>query len=338
MEDARSMSMKLTAGKRAGLEAVSDDRGVIAALALDQRGLLKKMLAKEMGAEPSESMLMEFKRLTASVLTRETSSILLDVEYGLAASKNINGKGLLLAYEKSGYSPQFPEKLPTLTEGWSAVRLKEARADAVKVLVYYSPFEDEWVNEQKKAWVERAGAECRAVDMPLFLELLSYEVGGGNESDLAYAKRKPEIVRAAIEEFSKDRYAADVLKVEFPVQMSFTAGTSVFKEEQAYSTSEAMGLLRSTASLTDKPIVYLSAGVTNAAFVESLEMAAASGVEYHGVLCGRATWQEGVSSYVRYGAQAMEDWLGTVGLQNVRNVNEALKSATPWYKAGSMQG
>ena len=331
------MSMKLTPGKRAGLEAIADDRGVIAALALDQRGLLKNMLAKEMGTEPPESMMMEFKRLTASVLTREASSILLDVEYGLAASKNINGKGLILAYEKSGYSPQFPEKLPTLTEGWSALRIKEAGAHAVKLLVFYSPFEDAWVNEQKKAWVERAGAECRALDIPLFLEFLSYEVGGGNETNLAYAKRKPEIVRASIEEFSSDRYAADVLKVEFPVQMPFTAGTTVFKGEQAYSKSEAMDLLRSTDSLTDKPIVYLSAGVSNAAFVESLEMAAASGVKFHGVLCGRATWQEGVPPFVQHGPRALEDWLSTVGIKNVKNVNQALKSAAPWYEAGSMQ-
>jgi tagatose 1,6-diphosphate aldolase len=120
------MSMKVTAGKRAGLDAVSDERGVIGALALDQRGLLKNMLAKEMGAEPLESMLMEFKRLTASTLTRETSSILLDAVDIIRGGESVLDKGLLLAYEKSGYSPQFPEKLPTLTEGWSAMRLKEA--------------------------------------------------------------------------------------------------------------------------------------------------------------------------------------------------------------------
>ena len=119
--------------------------------------------------------------------------------------------------------------------------------------------------------------------------------------------------------------------------MAFTAGTSVFKGEQAYSKSEAMELIRSTASLTDKPIVYLSAGVTNAAFIESLEMAAASGANFHGVLCGRATWQEGVPVFVQHGPQALLDWLGTIGLQNVRNVNDALSAAAPWHAAGSMQ-
>lgn len=331
------MSIKLTPGKIAGLKAVSDERGVIAALALDQRGLLKNLIAKELGTDPSDQMVIEFKRLVASTLTKETSSILLDVEYGLSATKNINGKGLLLSYEKSGYSPQFPEKLPTLTEGWSVMRLKEAGADAIKILIFYSPFEKDWVNEQKKAWVERIGAECQALDIPLFLEFLGYEVGGGNETDLAYAKRKPAILRASLQEFSKDRYAADVLKIEVPIQMPFTAGASTFKGEEAYSQREALELFREVASLTDKPIVYLSAGVTSQVFIEMLEMAVASGGKFHGVLCGRATWQGGVPVFVKQGAAALEDWLNTTGVQNVRNVNQVLKSAQPWFEARSMQ-
>jgi tagatose 1,6-diphosphate aldolase len=331
------MAGKLTPGKKAGLEAVSNDRGVIAAMALDQRALLKNMIAKELGSEPSDEQVMEFKRLVTSSLTQEASSILLDVEYGLDATKRRNGKGLLLAYEKSGYSPKFPEKLPTLTEGWSATRLKEAGADAVKILVFYSPFEDAWVNEQKKAWIERVGAECQALDMPLFLELLGYEAGGGDETNLAYARRKPEILRASLEEFSKPRYAADVLKIEVPFQMKFTAGTSVFQGEQAYTRDEAMAMFREVSSLTDKPIVYLSAGVTSAAFIETLEMAVESGAAFHGVLCGRASWQDGVAVYAKSGAAALEAWLENVGRQNVRNVNTVLQKAQPWFSARSMQ-
>ncbi len=198
------MPMKLTPGKIAGLKAVSDSRGVIAAVAMDQRGLLKNMLARELGdKEPPAAMMSEFKEIVARSLTRHASSILLDVEYGLKAAENINGKGLLLAYEKSGYSPDKPEKLPSLTEGWSALRLKEAGADAVKILVFYTPFEKEWVNEQKKAWVERIGAECRSVDIPFFLEFLSYDVHGEDEGGPEFAKRKPEIVIRSMQEFTK---------------------------------------------------------------------------------------------------------------------------------------
>lgn len=333
------MPMKLTAGKIAGLEAVSNERGVIAAVAMDQRGLLKKMLARELGVpDPPEAMMIEFKRLVAGSLTMEASAILLDVEYGLPGAKNINGKGLLLAYEKSGYDASGPEKLPSLTEGWSVLRLKESGADCIKILVYYTPFENAWVNEQKKAWVERIGAECRANDIPFFLEFLAYDVHGEDEAGLGFAMRKPEIVRKSIEEFTQERYAADVLKIEAPVQMAFVSGTRSFNGNAAYSRSEAMDLFRSAAASTDKPIVYLSAGVSSTVFVETLELAVESGVDFHGVLGGRAIWQDGVPIYVKRGAAGLESWLKTTGMQNVSNVKEVLKSARPWYAARSMQG
>lgn len=323
------MPGRLTEGKIAGLKAVSNERGVIAAAALDQRGLLKKMLAKEMGGgEPPAVMVTEFKELVTSILTQYASAILLDVEYGLPAMKYRNGRGLLLAYEKSGYDATAPEFIPSVTEGWSVLRLKEAGATAVKTLVYYTPFEKPWVNEQKKAWVERVGAECRALDMPLFLEFLSYDMLG--ETGVAYAKRKPEIVLHCMEEFSKERYGGDVLKVEPPVQMQYVAGAQAFQGEQAYSREEAKEFFRNAAARAAIPFVYLSAGATNAAFVETLELAVESGGHFHGVLCGRAIWQDAVPVFVKQGAEACKKWLATQGAENIRRINRVLEAASPW--------
>ena len=53
--------MKLTPGKLAGLKKVSNERGVIAAAAMDQRGSLQKSLAKEKGGEVTDAMMEEFK-------------------------------------------------------------------------------------------------------------------------------------------------------------------------------------------------------------------------------------------------------------------------------------
>jgi tagatose 1,6-diphosphate aldolase len=332
------MAIGLTPGKTAGLNAVADRRGVIAALAMDQRGLLRNMLAHELGvAEPPAEMMREFKELVAAILTREASSILLDLEYGQKAAKHINGKGLLVAYEHAGYSPDKPERLPSLTEGWSALRLKEMGADAIKILIYYTPFEKEWVNDRKRAWVERIGAECKTVDIPFFLEFLGYDVHGEGESSYEYARRKPEIVLKSMEEFTRERYGADVLKVEIPIQMAFVEGTRAFKGQKLHTLAEAMEITRAAAALTNKPIVYLSAGVSSQTFVETLELAAESGVKFHGVLGGRATWQDGVPVYVKHGAAALEEWLNTTGIQNVKNINKALESAHPWYEAGSVQ-
>src|SRR6476646_10415251 len=96
--------MKLSPGKLAGLKKVSNQRGVIAAAAMDQRGSLQKALAKEKGGEVSDSMMEEFKTLVTEVLTPHASAILLDPEWGIPASKRRSkNAGLLLAYEKTGY-------------------------------------------------------------------------------------------------------------------------------------------------------------------------------------------------------------------------------------------
>jgi tagatose 1,6-diphosphate aldolase len=323
--------MKLTPGKLAGLKAVSDSRNVIAAAAMDQRGSLQKSISKERAGSPADAHDLEvFKTLVTEVLTRHASAILLDPEFGLPASHQRNGKGLLLAYEKTGYDSNTPGRLPDLLDVWSVRRLKEAGADCIKILLYYTPFDTVAVNEFKHAWIERIGDECVAHDIPFFLEFVGYDETGADEKSLAYAKKKPSVVAGAMKEFSKPQYNVDVLKVEVPIVMEFVAGTKAFKGEAAYTRDEALSLFRSVGEATEKPFIYLSAGVSNPVFIETLELAGESGVAFNGVLCGRATWADGVSIYAKKGEAAFREWLETTGVENIQNVNTALKAATPW--------
>jgi len=327
------MPIEMTPGKLAGLKAVSSERGVIAAAAMDQRGSLQKSLAKAKGvAEVPDSMLEDFKSMVTDVLTQHATAILLDPEFGLPATKKRHGKGLLLAYEKTGYDANDAGRLPDLLDHWSVRRLKEAGADCIKILLYYTPFEASAINDQKHAFVERIGDECRAFDIPFFLEFVGYDVHGEDEKGLSYAKRKPSIVTGSMEEFGKAKYNVDVLKVEVPVQMQFVAGTEAFEGEQAYTRAEALEHFRTSASSTHKPFIYLSAGVTNAMFVETLGLAAESGTSFNGVLCGRATWADGVSIFAKDGEKAFSEWLNTQGVENISNVNKALGAASSWHE------
>ena len=324
--------MKITPGKLSGMKAVSNDRGVIAAAAMDQRGSLKKSLAKEKGSAVGDREMEEFKTLVTEVLTRHASAILLDPEWGLPASKRrATGAGLLLAYEKTGYDAATPGRLPDLLDVWSVRRLKEAGADCIKILLYYTPFDPKPINELKHAWVERIGDECRAHDIPFFLELVGYEEGA-DEKGLEYAKKKPSIVTGAMQEFTKDRYGADVMKVEVPINMKFVEGARVFGGQKAYSKQEAMEHFRRAAGVSTKPFIYLSAGVSNAEFTEGLELAAEAGTKFSGVLCGRATWKDGIGIYAKQGADAFRQWLETEGVRNISNVNERVKAARPWFE------
>jgi tagatose 1,6-diphosphate aldolase len=321
------MTSKLTAGKLAGLKAVSNHRGVIAAAAMDQRGSLQKSLAKEKGvADVPPEALEEFKSLVTKVLTKHASAILLDPEFGLPATHHRNGKGLLLAYEKTGYDATEAGRLPDLLDHWSVQRLKEAGADCIKILLYYSPYETSDVNDVKHAFIERIGDECIAHDIAFFLEFVGYDVHGKGEKTLDYAKKKPLIVSGSMEEFGKAKY-----NVEVPIEMEFVSGTKAFKGEAAYTRAEALQHFRDAADSTHRPFIYLSAGVSNAVFIETLGLAAESGTTFNGVLCGRATWKDGIAVYAKQGAKAFEDWLNDQGVKNIENVNKALEAAHPWY-------
>ena len=323
--------MKLTPGKLAGLKAVSNEHAIIAAAAMDQRGSLQKSIAAERGGVATAHDLEEFKSLVSDVLTRYASAILLDPEFGLPAAKVRNNAGLLLAYEKTGYDAATPGRLPDLLDLWSVRRLKEAGADCIKILLYYTPFEKSEVNDHKHAWVERIGDECLAHDIPFFLELVGYDAEGGSEKGLSYAKKKPDVISGGMAEYGKARYNVDVLKVEVPINMAFVAGTRAFKGEAAYTRAEALQHFRDAETMTHKPFIYLSAGVTNPVFIENLELCAESGTKFNGVLCGRATWFDGIAIYAKQGSAAFKDWLESTGVENINNVNQALKAASPWY-------
>jgi len=326
--------MKVTPGKQKGLKAVSDSRGVIAAAAMDQRGSLKSAIAKDKGIDKSvvtAEMLAEFKTAVTRVLTPHASAILLDPEFGLpAAAARSKNAGLLLAYENSGYDNTRPGRLPDLLDVWSVVRLVKAGADCIKILLYYTPFDPPAVNEIKHAWIERIGGECAAADVPFFLEFVGYEEGK-DEKGIDFARKKPEVVARSMEEFSKPQYGVDVLKVEVPVNMAFVAGSKACKGDAAYTRDQAKDHFRRAAAVAKKPFIYLSAGVSNDVFNETLELAAESGVNFSGVLCGRATWKDGIPVYAKQGVKALEDWLNDQGVKNINNVNERLKAAKPWF-------
>ena len=322
--------MKLTPGKLAGLNAVSNERGVIAAAAMDQRGSLLKSLQEARGGSADGHDLEVFKSMVTDVLTQYASAILLDTEFGLPAAKHRHGKGLLLAYEKTGYDSATPGRLPDLLDHWSVMRLKEAGADCVKVLLYYTPFETPKINDVKHAFIERIGAECRAFDIAFFCEFVGYDAEGGKEDTVEYARKKPAIVGGALKEFSNPKYGIDVLKVEVPVNMEFVQGTKAYRGDTAYTRQQALQHFCESASNTNLPFIYLSAGVSNPIFIETLELAAESGVAFNGVLCGRATWKDGVSIYARQGEDAFNAWLNTQGVENIQNVNRALEAATSW--------
>lgn len=326
--------VRMSRGKFDGINAVADANGVIAALAIDQRGSLKKAIGKAQGGEATDANLIEFKSVAVELLTPYASAVLLDPEYGLEAlTKRAPNAGVFLAYEKTGYDAALHGRLPDLLPEWSVQRLIEVGANVIKILLYYDPDDDTAINTIKHAFIERIGAECRANDIPFFLEPICYSDAIGDEKSIEFARAKPEKVTKYMREFSQPRYGVDVLKVEVPVNVRYVEGSTANPDGQiAYTREAAQELFRTAAAATQVPFIYLSAGVTDEVFRETLTLAAEAGTPFSGVLCGRATWQDGIPAYGQGGAEALREWILDRGVQNVHALNEVLaRGAKPWW-------
>jgi tagatose 1,6-diphosphate aldolase len=142
---------------------------------------------------------------------------------------------------------------------------------------------------------------------------------------------KPEIVTRSMAEFSKPQYRVDVLKVGVPVNMAFVAGPKNNSAAALYTREEAIEHFRQASDAAKKPFIYLSEGVSNETFGDALELAAEAGARFSGVLCGRATWKDGVPIFATRGLHALEDWLHGEGVGNIQRVNTRLEKGVPWF-------
>src|SRR4051794_39837506 len=99
--------MQISQAKAARLRALSTPDGVIAALAMDQRKSLRRMIAEAAGVpleQISDGQLGEFKAVVTRVLSSHASAVLLDPEFGSGAfDERARGCGLLMTYEMDGY-------------------------------------------------------------------------------------------------------------------------------------------------------------------------------------------------------------------------------------------
>ena len=315
--------MKVSHEKYENLKQLVNEEGAIAALAIDQRGSMEKMMGKANPELNNVEGIGKFKELVSSELTKYSSSILLDLIYGMkgveARDKNA---GLIMSYEQTGYDEYEEGRLPRLINFVSGLRIKEMGANAVKVLLYYDIDESEEINDIKKAWVERVGYECEALGLPYFLEIVNYDAKIYDAKGIEYSKLRPKKVIESMKVFDDPRYKVDILKVEAPVNMNFVEGYG--EGEILHTREEALKYFKDQSDATSIPFIFLSGGVSADLFKETLKFAKEAGSTFNGVLCGRATWRGAVDVFGK-SAEDAKEWLNTEGKDNIVTLNEVIK-------------
>ncbi len=335
--------VELTAGKLKGIARLADREGKFRMLAIDQRGSLQRMLAKAAGKDKSEIGYKDLalaKRLVTQYLSPYFSATLMDPQFGVPESlKYLNrNSALLIAREKSGTEPagyNNREKKTVLLDGWSVEKIKKAGADAVKLLLYYRPDGSKEIKEYQENIVRQVGEQCKKFDMPFVLEPVGYAFKDDEPStdSASYAKKKPEIVLAITEEFSKPEYGVDILKLEFPVNLKYVKEfhNGYFDgkvREAVYTLKDAEDACYEITQKSSVPWVILSAGVDIEEFVYNVEIASKEGAS--GFLAGRAVWKEFAKYYPD--TEDMIAWLSTSGVTNYYRLYEASKKAVPYFE------
>jgi len=333
--------VKVSSGKLRGIKMLADNEGKFRMMAIDQRGSLKRILAKATGKDPKDiefNELATFKKSVIKVLSPYSSATLTDPVYGYpyAAKYLPRNVGLLLATEQTGAElggKTGKERKSRLQPGWDISKTKRAGANAVKLLMYYRGDASPEVVQHQKDIILKVGEDCEKYDLPYVLEIVSYPFKEDEDADnLTFARRKPQIVMDYTEEFSKPEYKVDILKIEFPANLKYCKEFSDGefdgkKREPAYDLSEVEEYCKKLTEISSVPWVILSAGVNIKEFLVNVKLATDNGAS--GFLGGRAIWQDAARYYPDI--DKMEEWLSTSGVDNFRRLYEASKNAIPYF-------
>lgn len=299
--------------KRQRLQRCATDKGVFSILAIDHRNNLRRSLNPESPDSVPDEVLVEFKLAIVKTLAPKASSILIDPEYGAGpgiASGALPGEtGLIVAIERTGYTGSPFERRTELLPDWSPKRIVEMGASGIKLLVYYHP--DAATALELEELIGEVAGSCQDVEIPLFLEPLSYSLNPDR------AKLSPQERRRVVVETARRLTpisGVDILKAEFPLDITAASGEREWLEA-CQELTEASAV----------PWVLLSAGVDFETYLR--QVAAASQAGASGVAVGRAVWKEAVGLL----SDERESFLSTVARERMARVTALCNDMSfPW--------
>jgi len=269
-----------TPGKARGLQRVTTADGYLLACALDHLAEFSELLPAPAGFGEIVRAKLDLVRAVASV----TSAVLVDAHYGagyLAPTGALpRDVGLMVSLEDGDYSPASP-KWTRFREGWSPRRARDAGADAVKLLWWYRPDGEPALAESQRRTLATLAAECADLDLLLVVEPIWFALPGEDPTSPSLRAARAEGIAESAS--TAEALGADVLKVEFPVDLAASDG-EVLAREALSRIDRVLG----------RPWVILSAGAPFATFERQLELACAAGAS--GYIAGRSLWREVVAA------------------------------------------
>src|SRR5258706_4832634 len=216
------------------LSRLADAQGHLRILTIDARAALRKLIAQISGGTADavpRADVIAFKRAVLENLAADATAVLIDDDYCYPDCMDAipKGIGVMFPAEESDYERagsgelEYKERI-----GWNEADVLEAKPDGVKFLVHYRADGSPEVCRHQKEIVKQLGEFCKAKGFAYVLEPIAYplfdEEMSGDKAGAIWAKHRVEIIVDFAREFSQPQYQADLLKVEFPVDLHYVEG------------------------------------------------------------------------------------------------------------------
>ena len=265
----------MTTAERRGLQQICGSNGTILAIACDQRGGIRQLLASDPAEQKkiSDAVLGDTKTDVVTELARHAPCVLLDA---VCAVPRVIEEGtlprdvaLLIGLDASGQDlDPNGHYLSRLSPGITARKVRELGGTGAKLMVYLR-------SDHKAAMrhnldiIRRCVADFAAEDLLLVVEFLLYKLPGETSDDLK--AKSPALIEGGSE-------------------MCLELGSKVLKIPYPGSPAACAAITKLSGKV---PWAVLSAGVDHSAFKEQVEISMANGAS--GVIAGRALWKDCVS-------------------------------------------
>ena len=264
-----------TTAELRGFQQVCTADGAMVAIACDQRGGMRQLLAPDQASRDaiSNADLGVVKSDIVRYLGAHASAVLLDpvcAVPGVVRDGTLpRDVGLLIGLDASGYDTDpSGYRLSRLAKDTRARQVRELGGTGGKIMVYLRPDRPE-ANPHNLDILRRCIEDFGREDLLLVVEFLTYALEGESKED--YARALPDLVEGGVR-ISLD-CGAKLLKVPYP------------------GTAASCAAINRMAGQV--PWTILSAGVDHETFLGQVRTAVSEGAT--GVIAGRALWKDCIS-------------------------------------------
>jgi len=310
----------LSPGKFRAMGRLADADGRFAMLAVDQRGAMRSLLSATLGHAPHFEDICAVKRSIVEHLAGQATAVLIDPDYGLPAALSAlpATSGLIVTIDAADYDTSDAGRTTRLVSDWSVEKVKRLGADAIKLLVYYSPRADQAVLDHQHALIRRVGADCARYDIAFMLEPLIYQLGA---DQAAFARDRTSLVLDSTAALADAAFQVDIYKLESPLPAAGLGDDPALR-------AKLTALFDDMTAKLPAPWVILSAAAAAKDFTAVLTAACMAGAS--GYLAGRSIWKTAAEAFPDL--DEMRRRLQVIGGPYMRDLNAMTDRLVPASK------